>query len=66
MAVLRGTAQAADAERARQSISRAVKGAIDRIAAVHPSLGEHLRATVRTGAYSSYAPDPRSPIEWET
>jgi tetratricopeptide (TPR) repeat protein len=66
VARLRGVARTPDAERARQSISRAVKGAIDRIAAAHPSLGEHLRTTVRTGAYSTYAPDPRSRIEWET
>ena len=53
------------AERARQSVTRALKGAVERIAAGHPALGEHLRTTVRTGIYSSYTPDPRSPIRWE-
>ena len=57
---------ASDAERARQSVTRAIKGAIDRIAGAHPALGEHLRTTVRTGIYSCYAPDPRVPIRWES
>ena len=57
---------ASDAERARQSVTRAIKGAIERISAAHPELGEHLRTTVRTGIYSSYAPDPRVPIRWDT
>ncbi|HEX2272662.1 MAG TPA: AAA family ATPase [Acidimicrobiales bacterium] len=57
---------ASDAERARQSVTRAIKGAVDRIAAAHPALGEHLRTTVRTGIYSCYAPDPRVPIRWES
>lgn len=55
---------ASDAEKARQSVTRAVRGAIDRVAEAHPPLGEHLRTTVRTGVYASYAPDPRVPIEW--
>ena len=55
---------ASGAERARQSVTRAIKGAVERIWAAHPSLGEHLRTTVRTGIYSSYAPDPRVPIRW--
>ena len=57
---------ASDAERARQSVTRAVKGAIERIATAHPQLGEHLRTTVRTGIYSCYAPDPRAPIRWRS
>ena len=57
---------ASDAERARQSVTRAIKGAIDRIDAAHPALGDHLRTTVRTGIYSCYAPDPRVPIRWES
>ncbi|MGH9278630.1 MAG: ATP-binding protein [Acidimicrobiales bacterium] len=57
---------ASDAERARQSVTRAVKGAVERIATAHPQLGEHLRTTVRTGIYSCYAPDPRAPIRWHS
>lgn len=61
-----GDEAAARAERARQSATRALKGAVRRIADVHPVLGEHLRTTVRTGIYCVYVPDPRAPIRWET
>ena len=59
-------APASDAERARQSVTRAIKGAVERVGEAHPKLGEHLRSTVRTGVFSSYVPDPRSPIIWES
>ena len=58
-------AAGSDSERARQSVTRAIKGAIERIGAVHPTLGEHLRSTVRIGVLSAYVPDPRAPIVWE-
>jgi hypothetical protein len=35
------------------------------LARANPSLGRHLAATVRTGRYCSYVPDPRAPIAWE-
>lgn len=53
-----------DPERARQSVTRAVKGAIERLGDAHPMLGEHLRSTVRTGVSSTYVPDPRAPLTW--
>ena len=56
---------ASDAERARQSVTRAIKGAIERLGEAHAPLGDHLRTTVRTGIYSSYVPDPRAPITWD-
>ena len=52
-------------ERARQSVTRAIKRAVDRVADADPTLGAHLKATVRTGIYSAYVPDPASPITWE-
>lgn len=52
-------------ERARQSATKALKTAIDRISRAHDQLGEHLRLTVRTGTYFSYNPDPRLPIRWQ-
>ena len=55
---------ASDAERARQSVTRAIKGAIDRLAVASPELGQHLRTTVHTGVFSSYVPDPRAPVSW--
>ncbi|HEX2274431.1 MAG TPA: hypothetical protein VHG90_11220, partial [Acidimicrobiales bacterium] len=53
-----------DAERARLNVIRAIERAIRRVSAAHPALGEHLRATIRTGVRSSYTPDDRAPIEW--
>lgn len=55
---------ASDGERARQSVTRAIKSAIERIGDAHPGLGDHLRTTIRTGIYSSYSPDSRVPIRW--
>ena len=56
--------EASIAERARLSVTRALRGAIARIGAQHPSLGHHLDATIRTGTYCSYRPDPRAPLSW--
>lgn len=38
-----------------------IRDAIRRIAAVHPTLGEHLTATVRTGRWRRYGPDDTVP-----
>jgi len=54
------------AERARVSITKAVKIALSRIRAHSPALADHLDATVHTGTFCSYAPDPRVPITWHT
>jgi hypothetical protein len=54
-----------DSERARASVTRALRYAFDRIGRHHRRLGEHLAQTVCTGTYCSYAPDPRVPIHWE-
>ena len=59
-------AAVSDAERARQSVSRAIKGAIERVDGAHPPLGEHLRSTVRIGVLSAYVPDPRAPTVWDS
>ena len=52
------------AERARQSVTKALRLAIERIGREDPALGHHLEATVRTGTFCSYAPDPRSAVPW--
>jgi hypothetical protein len=54
-----------DAERARVNVTRALRATIDRIRDHSPPLAEHLDATVRTGTYCSYTPDPRSPARWD-
>ncbi len=55
-----------DPERARQSVSRTLRTAVGRIGEVHPTLGDHLGRTVRTGYRCSYVPDPRAPVAWKT
>jgi hypothetical protein len=52
------------AERARASVTRAVRQAMRRIGEQHPPLGAHLERAVRTGAYCAYLPDPRVPVAW--
>ena len=56
---------ASHAERARLNVTRAIRAAMANLARADPSLGRHLAATIRTGRYCSYTPDPRAPIAWE-
>ena len=56
---------ASAAERARLSVTRAIRSAMTRIEHGSPELGGHLDATIRTGTFCSYNPDPRVPILWE-
>jgi tetratricopeptide (TPR) repeat protein len=53
-------------ERARLSVTRAIRLSMARIGEHSPELGRHLDATIRTGSYCSYRPDPRAPMHWET
>jgi uncharacterized membrane protein len=53
------------AERARVSITRAIKVALRKLTEHHPALGQHLTTTIKTGAYCSYMPDSRLPITWQ-
>jgi tetratricopeptide (TPR) repeat protein len=55
----------AAAERARASVTRAVRHAMERIRDRHPPLGAHLDRAIRTGTYCVYVPDPRVPVAWE-
>ena len=54
------------AERARVGITKVVKTALARIRAHSPALADHLDATIHTGTFCSYTPDPRAPITWRT
>jgi tetratricopeptide (TPR) repeat protein len=49
-------------ERARKAVGMRIRGAIDKIDRELPDLGRHLRHSVRTGIYCSYAPE--QPVEW--
>ncbi len=51
------------AEKARTAVTWRVRHAIAKIADVHPSLGRHLRRSVRTGRYCAYEPDEA--VDWQ-
>jgi len=57
---------ASHAERARLNVTRVIRSAMANLARANPPLGRHLSATIRTGRYCSYTPDPRVPITWES
>jgi tetratricopeptide (TPR) repeat protein len=52
------------AERARVSVTRAIRAAIPRIRDHSPALGDHLERTIHTGRFCSYTPDPRALVDW--
>ncbi|MGH3363549.1 MAG: hypothetical protein ACRDOW_02380 [Nocardioidaceae bacterium] len=54
----------AASERARASVTQAIRHAIARISEHNPALGQHLDRTIRTGTYCVYLPDPRVPADW--
>jgi hypothetical protein len=55
---------AAAAERARVNVTRTIAAVLKRITAASPTLGQHLAATISTGYFCSYTPDPRVPFVW--
>ena len=57
---------ASTSERARASVTRAVRQGMARVGEHHPELGEHLDRTIRTGTYCAYVPDPRAPAAWRS
>jgi hypothetical protein len=52
-------------ERARVNVVRAIKGALAKIAPCSTPLERHLRASIRTGTFCSYAPHPGVPESWD-
>ncbi len=52
------------AERARLTVTKGIKAALERISQNHPALGRHLAVTIRRGTFCAYTPDPRHPIPW--
>jgi tetratricopeptide (TPR) repeat protein len=51
-------------ERARVSVTRAVRQAMARVREHNSPLGEHLDRAIRTGTYCAYLPDSRLPVAW--
>jgi tetratricopeptide (TPR) repeat protein len=56
---------ASAAERARLNVTKAIKSVIAKIAERNRLLGQHLTATVKTGTFCSYTPDPAARISWK-
>jgi hypothetical protein len=56
---------ASASERARQSITKSIKSALETIAQSEAPLGELLSRCIKTGNFCSYRPDPDFPIAWE-
>lgn len=61
----RGAEHEQESEKARQSVRKAIKAAIEKIVEIDPSLGYHLSTSIRTGRCCSYRPDPRHRVHWE-
>jgi tetratricopeptide (TPR) repeat protein len=51
-------------ERARQSVTKAVRTAVGHLSSADAALGEHLTASTRTGVFCTYQPDPRARVTW--
>jgi tetratricopeptide (TPR) repeat protein len=51
-------------ERARTAVRKAIKRAIDDVAAADPAIGGALRSSITTGAMCCYTPDPEQPLTW--
>ena len=56
---------ASASERARQSITKAIKAVLEKIAQSDAALGDVLSRCIKTGNFCSYQPDPDLPIAWE-
>lgn len=55
---------ASASERARVSVTRAIRHALTRIRSHDADLGAHLDRAIRTGTYCAYLPDPAARIRW--
>ena len=54
-----------DSERARASVTRAIRQAMARLREHNSPLGEHLDRAIRTGTFCAYLPDPRISVTWK-
>jgi hypothetical protein len=54
------------AQRARANVGKSLRACLKRIETAHPALGAHLAATIRTGYFCSYQPDPGVHAQWRT
>lgn len=56
---------ASAAERARQSVTRSMKSAVNKIREYQPILGHLLARAIKTGTYCCYTPNPHEMITWD-
>src|SRR5271157_834701 len=56
---------ASASERARQSVTKTIKSALERIAESDARLGDILSRSIKTGTFCCYQPDPEISIAWE-
>jgi hypothetical protein len=56
---------ASASERARQSVTKTIKAAVERIVQSDAVLGDIFSPCIRTGTFCAYQPDPDSRIVWE-
>jgi non-specific serine/threonine protein kinase len=54
----------ADAERARSTLTKAIKAAVRKIRQHHPALGHHLATHLKTGLFCQYRLAPDQPTSW--
>jgi non-specific serine/threonine protein kinase len=54
----------ADAERARSTVTKAIKAAVHKIRQHHPALGHHLATHIKTGLFCQYRLAPGQPTYW--
>jgi ElaB/YqjD/DUF883 family membrane-anchored ribosome-binding protein len=59
----RARTKGSSAERARSTVTQRVRATIRRLDDVHPRLGRHLRAAIRTGSFCAY--EPEEPTRWQ-
>jgi hypothetical protein len=54
----------ADAERARLTVTKSIKAALEKIRANQPELARHLAASIKTGYFCGFTPDPKRAGTW--
>lgn len=54
-----------NAERARSTVTKGIKSAIEKLRVANPQIGRHLSRSVRTGAFCVYSPDQDDVINWQ-
>ncbi len=52
------------AERARVTVTKGIRAVLTKLTVDHPTLAEHLAATIRRGHQCVYRPDPRLAVRW--